>query len=360
MSKNKKRAVAYARISSVACANGTSPDTQAAEMVRWAKEMGHPIGPGDVLREIASGASLDRPQLNKVRRMAVAGELGALFVYSPDRLSRDPVELLVLVMELEVHGVEVHFVRGPSESAPQDELYRFMLRLSEQQGRANIRERAIRGKDTAARSGRMPTGIRVQPYGYDLDPETKKRVVNEVEAEVVVRVFSLYAEGLNMHGIVKMLNAAGVRTKTAKAWSRAGLHRMLSNTTYIGVDYYGKTSSVRGHRGGGKQVAKPRVDWIEISGYTPALISETRFQTVQGRLVGSRQRGRGRGTCRFLMEGVARCGSAEGRRAESKESAIIDAGDATSRHTQSLGFSGVKCLVCGGYFRFWKSHRRRA
>ena len=40
--------------------------------------------------------------------------------------------------------------------------------------------------------------MRVQPYGYDLDPETRKRVVNEVEAEVAVRVFSLYAEGVHM------------------------------------------------------------------------------------------------------------------------------------------------------------------
>ena len=97
MSKNKKRAVAYARITSVAQADGTSLDMQSAEMVRLANEMGYGIDPADVLREIASGASLDRPQLYKIRRMAAAGEIDALFVYSIDRLSRDPVDLLVLV-----------------------------------------------------------------------------------------------------------------------------------------------------------------------------------------------------------------------------------------------------------------------
>ena len=83
MSKNQNRAVAYARISSVAQADGTSLDTQTAEMARLANAMGYQIGPGDVLREIASGASLDRLQLNKLRRMAAAGELDALFVYKP-------------------------------------------------------------------------------------------------------------------------------------------------------------------------------------------------------------------------------------------------------------------------------------
>ena len=52
-------------------------------MARLAKETGHSIGPGDVLREVALGASLDRLQLNKLRRMAAAGEIDALFVYQP-------------------------------------------------------------------------------------------------------------------------------------------------------------------------------------------------------------------------------------------------------------------------------------
>ena len=288
MSKNQGRAVAYARIRSVAQADGTSLDTQTAEMARLAKETGHPIGPGDVLREIVSGASLDRLQLNKLRRMAAAGELDALFVYSLDRLSCDPVHLLMLMREFEAHGVAVHIVRGPSGFTTEDQRVRLVLGLSEQQWCAKIRERTIRGKDFAARSGRMPTGMRVQPYGYDLDPDTRQRVVNKVEATVVVRVYGLYAEGWSMHRIVRMLNAEGVRTKTGKGWSRVGLHRMLSNTSYIGVDYYGNTRSVGGHRGTSERVAAPREEWIEIRGFMPALISETLFQKVQERLAGSR------------------------------------------------------------------------
>ena len=138
MSKNQNRAVAYARINLVAQADGTSLDTQTAEMARLAKETGHLIGPGDVLREIASGASLDRPQLNKLRRMAAAGELDALFVYNIDRLSRDLVHLLTLMREFEAHGVVVHIVRGPSYFTPEDELVRLVLGFSEQQWCASV------------------------------------------------------------------------------------------------------------------------------------------------------------------------------------------------------------------------------
>ena len=64
---------------------------------------------------------------------------------------------------------------------------------------------------------------------------------------------------------------------------------MLSNPAYIGVDYYGKTRSIGGPRGASKRVAAPREEWIEIRGFTPALISEALYQKVQERLAGSRQ-----------------------------------------------------------------------
>ena len=98
-------------------------------MARLAKETGHSIGPGDVLSETALGASLDRLQLNKLRRMAAAGEIDALFVYSLDRLSRDPVHLLTLVREFEAHGVAVHFVRDSSDSSPEGGRVRLVVRV---------------------------------------------------------------------------------------------------------------------------------------------------------------------------------------------------------------------------------------
>ena len=288
MSKNKKRALAYARSASVIEAGQMSLDPQSAEIVRLANEMDYGIAPADALREVASGASLHRPQLNKVRLMAATGEFDALFVYSPDRLSRNPVDLLMLMREFASHGVEVHFVQGSSASATVAKFSDFVRGFCADRERAKHRELTVRGMNAAALSGRMPTGAHAQPFGYELDSATMKRVINEVEADVVVRVFGLYAEGLSMTRIVEMLNEEGVKTKTGREWTRPGLRRMLSNTSYMGLDYYGKTRSVGRHRGGSRRVAAPREEWIEIRGFTPALISETLFQKVQERLAGSR------------------------------------------------------------------------
>ena len=56
--------------------------------------------------------------MDKLRRMAAAGEFDALFVYSADRLSRDPADLLVVVREFNSHGVEVHIAHAASDSTP--------------------------------------------------------------------------------------------------------------------------------------------------------------------------------------------------------------------------------------------------
>ena len=178
--------------------------------IKLAASLGYHIGPDAVLEDVASGANLDRSQLNNLRGSMAAGEVSVVFIPSIDRLSRDLSDLLLLMREFTQHAVAVHFVQCPPGSAAESMFLDAIREFCVDRERAEFRKRTVRGKDATARSGRMPTGIRSQPYGYDWDPATKKRVVNEVEARVVQRVFGLYAEGLSMAEIVKMLNADGL------------------------------------------------------------------------------------------------------------------------------------------------------
>ena len=61
-----------------------------------------------MVREVATGANVDRPELAKLRLAAARGEIEVLIIYTTDRLARDPVDLMVLVREFESWGVEVH------------------------------------------------------------------------------------------------------------------------------------------------------------------------------------------------------------------------------------------------------------
>ena len=65
--------------------------------------------------------------------------------------------------------------------------------------------------------------------------------MNEAEASVLKRIFWLYAAGWSVYRIATTLNAEGIRSKTGGLWRVSALRRILSNTSYMGVDYYGNT-----------------------------------------------------------------------------------------------------------------------
>ena len=308
MSGKKLKFAVYPRVSGAAQEEGTSLDTQTEACFQLALSVGYSEEEGIVLREVRTGIMLERAQLTKLRRMAANGEIEALFVYTSDRLARDPVELLVLLREFADCGVEVHFVQEPSDSTPEGELVSFVRGHVGRMEHAKIRERTLRGKLAVARAGRMPVGASSQPYGYDYDLQLKKRLVNEEEAKVVRRIFRLYAEGWSMFRIAKTLNAEGILSKTGVAWSVTVIKLMLSNESYIGVDYYGRKKTVRTGRGKGKQVRTPREEWVRMTGYTPPLIEEPLFRKVQERRNESQERYQGRTYRRYLMTGFVRCG----------------------------------------------------
>ena len=194
------------------CATGSpqggvaSLDAQVKDCMEFAESLGFSKNGGIVLRELGSGTTLDRPMLNYVRGMAAGGKLVAVLVQGTDQLSRDALGLAALVDEFNRHGVEVHFVEGPSGFMPEDDLLRSFLADFARLQRATIGERTRRGRMAAASDRRMLTGALSQPSGYNYDPVSKKRVVNEQKSVVVCRIFRQIADGASLSKIARMLN----------------------------------------------------------------------------------------------------------------------------------------------------------
>ena len=232
---------------------------------------------------------IEWPKLDELRGMAAAGEIEALFVYSFDRLADDQSELLVLLKEFGDRGVQVHFVQEQMDLTPEGALVQSMLEHISRWERARREEKSRRGKRAAVLAGRIPEGAANRLYGYDYDPRLRHRVVLEREAIEVLRVFRLYAEGWSMSKIARTFNDEGVPSKMGGRWCATTIRRILTNLSYIGVDYYGKVRAVRDERGVRKNVKLPREEWIEIKGYTPALVPEALFWTVNERLDASKR-----------------------------------------------------------------------
>ena len=286
---------------------GTSLETQEEQARLKAIELGYQVDPQHIWREMESGAYIDRPGLNLMLQAVQNREVDIVIVYDYDRLSRNPLDLLNIQRVFIDAGVSLEFVRGPSDTSPEGQLLTYFMGYAAQRERLQLMERTMRGKEQAAKDGRMPATGGIGLYGYDYDPALRRRVINETEADVVRMVFQWASEGISMYRIACMLNEKRIPTKTGKLWSQDRVKKTLKNLAYTGVQYYGRFRH-RSVKGGKKEVTKkPDSEAILVEGFTPQLITAGFFEAVQERLAARPSRWKGKGP-RYMMTGFTKCG----------------------------------------------------
>ena len=113
----------YARVSSDRQKVEQTIASQTAALEDWAKTQNYRVPPEWIFEDEGySGAILNRPGLEQLRDLAVEGQLEAILIYSPDRLSRKYAYQVLLIEEFSRHGVEVIFLRSPKAETPEDQL----------------------------------------------------------------------------------------------------------------------------------------------------------------------------------------------------------------------------------------------
>ena len=237
----------YARVSSEQQREENTIASQTASLIDFAKA--HDL---EVLKEWVfedagySGATLERPGLERVRDLAAEGQIQVVLAYSPDRLSRKYAYQILLIEELARHGVETLFVKAPQGASPEDQLLVQFQGMIAEYERAQILERSRRGKRHRAHSGEVSV-MSGAPYGYRYIRKTDEAPaaysVVEGEARVVQRIYEMYTvEGLSIGEMTRRINAEGIPTRKAAArWERSTVWAILRNSAYRGVACFGKT-----------------------------------------------------------------------------------------------------------------------
>src|SRR5208282_2113264 len=129
-----------------------------------------------VFREKISGATADRPQLQKL--LATIGHGDVLIIPAVDRLSRDTTDLLVIARDLQKAGAGLRSIAEPVVDTTSDfaELVLAMLGVAAKLERRRIKERTARGRADAkangVKFGRKPS----------LTPHQQKEARKRVEA----------------------------------------------------------------------------------------------------------------------------------------------------------------------------------
>ena len=105
------------------------------------------------------------PGLERVRDLVAEGQIQAVLVLSPDRLSREYAYQVLLMEECLRHGVETVFVNAPASSSPQDQLLLQFQGIVAEYERAQMLERSRRGERHRAMQGEVSV-LSAAPYGY--------------------------------------------------------------------------------------------------------------------------------------------------------------------------------------------------
>jgi site-specific DNA recombinase len=190
-----------------------------------------------------SGATLDRPALQRLLADIEAGRVDCVVVYKIDRLSRSLLDFAKLIEIFDRH--QVSFVSVTQRFDTSTSMGRLMLNilLSFAQFEREIIGERIRDKVAATRrKGKYTGGPPV--LGYDVDRERKRLVVNTEEAALVLRIFSDFVETGSTTTLAQALTAEGHTTKswTTKGgkhragtpWNKVLVYRVLNNQLYIG------------------------------------------------------------------------------------------------------------------------------
>jgi site-specific DNA recombinase len=182
----------------------------------------------------ASGASLERPGLERALKEAAAKRFDLLLVYRVDRLSRSVRGLAHVLEQLDQAEVLFRSATEPFDtSSSAGRMMVQMLGVFAEFERATIVERVIAGMERKAARGEWNGGS--VPFGYRLDAERRYLEPEPAEAAVVEEVFARYVERLHgTQAIGRWLSQRGYRTKQGKPFNPQAVLTILRNRAYLG------------------------------------------------------------------------------------------------------------------------------
>src|SRR5438477_130069 len=188
-----------------------------------------------------SGATMDRPALQRLLADLTAGRVDTIVVYKIDRLTRSLADFAKIVEILDARGAS--FVSVTQQFNTTTSMGRLTLNilLSFAQFEREVIGERIRDKIAASkRKGMWMGGI--PPLGYRA--QDGKLLVIESEAEIVRAIFRRYAELGSVRLLKHELEAQAINSKSwttasgrcigGKPFSRGALYLMLHNRLYRG------------------------------------------------------------------------------------------------------------------------------
>lgn len=199
----------------------------------FAKSRGYQILDERFDDEGHSGASLDRPALQRLLTLIRSRRIAAVVVHRLDRLSRRVLDCATLTKDFQESGVRLlvtampELSRGAAGSLVLNLLSSFaeferemiLSRIEDTRARLIAHRRRIAGRT---------------PFGYVPDPRTKQLVPDGEEAEIVRELFRHVADGIRPSELERIAGERGWITRSGRPWTARQILETVSNTVYVG------------------------------------------------------------------------------------------------------------------------------
>src|SRR5918995_1841489 len=199
-----KWVILYSRVSTDEQARSGYSLAQQLEALRdYAAQEGY-----EVLEEVQdagqSGASLERPGMDRVRDLVAAGGVGLVLAQDRDRFAREPAYHYLLKKEFEEHCCNIRALNDRGDDSPEGELTDGILDQLAKFERAKTAERTRRGKLRKAREGNIVNSKRTR-YGFKANAAGTGYEVDEEKMEVVRRIFHMIGtEKVGVHKAISV------------------------------------------------------------------------------------------------------------------------------------------------------------
>lgn len=213
--------------------------------------------------EGVSAKNTNRPKFKEMMTDMKDGKINKIIVYKLDRLTRSIKDLETICTLLEEYHCDLESVAEEINTGNANgKFFIRMLTILAQLEIERTSERTKFGLVGAAKKGHVSGA---PPLGYTKKDKSKKLIIDELEADVVKRIFSMYLEGKSVCAICDKYNEENVLNRR---WVTTTVDKILSNKIYIGSIEHGKRK-------------KDNVQIFED--VVPTIIDKTSFEMVQKR-----------------------------------------------------------------------------
>ena len=255
----------------------------------------------------AKSATTDRrPAFQQMINDSSTHSFNILLVHKLDRFARNRYDSAVYKRELKKNGVTVYSVLENLDNSPESIMMEAVLEGMAEYYSQNLARETMKGLRENALQCKHTGGV--PPLGYDIDPLSRKLIINQDEARAVQLIFEMYSEGHGYSAILDRLHELDYKTKMGKDFGKNSLYTILSNPKYQGMYVFNRCSAKNSVGTRNTHLYKDDDEIVFVEDGCPQIVPTEVFEKVQSKLTEHRHTG-GRANAKecYLLSGKVYC-----------------------------------------------------